>query len=153
MGTHYDGTAEEVRALDTYIKLTRAAQSVENAINADLSEAGLTVSQFGTLESLYHLGPMCQSEIAGKILKSSGNMTTVIDNLEREGLVERARDPNDRRQVIVSLTVEGRSLIERIFPPHVRAVVETFNTLSPDEQETLGRLCRKLGLSVHQKTV
>ena len=151
MGTHFEGTEEEIRALNAYIKLTRAAQAAETIINSDLADAGLTVSQFGTLESLFHLGPMCQSEIAEKILRSSGNMTTVIDNLERDGLVERQRDPNDRRQVIVSLTQKGRALIERIFPPHVRSVVETFSALDPDEQETLGNLCKKLGLAQQEK--
>jgi MarR family 2-MHQ and catechol resistance regulon transcriptional repressor len=107
--------------------------------------SGLTVSQFGVLESLYHLGPMCQSDIGAKLLKSSGNITLVIDNLEKRGLVRRERDSDDRRMVIVSLTKKGRELIERIFPGHVAAILEEMSILTPTEQETLGRLCRTLG--------
>ncbi|MEI2690507.1 MAG: MarR family transcriptional regulator [Anaerolineae bacterium] len=115
MGTHYQGTPDEIRALDVYIKLARAADAVTQRINSHLKEDGLTVSQFGVLEALYHLGSMCQTELASKILKSTGNLTLVIDNLERDGLVERQRDSADRRFVSVYLTPTGRQLIDRIF--------------------------------------
>ncbi len=47
---------------------------------------GLTESQFGVLDSLFHLGPMKQKEIGKKILKSGGNITMVINNLEKRGI-------------------------------------------------------------------
>lgn len=147
MGTHYQGTPEEVRALDVYIKLARAADVVTQRINHHLKADGLTVSQFGVLEALYHLGPLCQTDLAGKILKSTGNLTLVIDNLERSGLVERQRDTVDRRFVSVHLTPAGHELISRIFQPHVAGVVETMSALTADEQEELAALCRKLGLA------
>lgn len=70
MPTHYQGQPEEIRALNAFIKLTRSAES----ILARLSQAGtldnLTASQFGVLETLYHLGPMCQMELGTKLLRS-----------------------------------------------------------------------------------
>ena len=147
MGTHYQGSPEEIRALDVYIKLARAADAVTQRINRHLKADGLTVSQFGVLEALYHLGPMCQTDLAGKILKSTGNLTLVIDNLERSGLVERQRDTADRRFVSVHLTPAGEELIGRIFHPHVAGVVETMSALTAAEQEELARLSRKLGLA------
>ncbi len=147
MGTHFQGTPEEIRALDLYIKLERAADTVTQRINHHLKEDGLTVSQFGVLEALYHLGSMCQTELAGKILKSTGNLTLVIDNLERDGLVARQRDSTDRRFVSVHLTPAGHDLIDRIFRPHVAGVVETMSALTMEEQESLALLCRKLGLA------
>lgn len=146
MATHYKGTGDEVRALDVYIKLSRAAEAVSSRINRHLKESGLTTSQFGVLEALYHLGPMCQSSLAEKILRSTGNMTLVIDNLEQRGLVERQRGTADRRFITVSLTEAGRELIGAVFPPHVQGVVQAIQVLSLDEQEQLGTLCKKLGL-------
>lgn len=146
MPTHYTGTETEKRSLDTFIKLARAAESVNTRINAHLSDSGLTVSQFGVLESLYHLGPMHQNELGQKILKSSGNMTLVIDNLCKRGYVERQRDTQDRRYIQVHLTDVGRALIEELFPLHVQRVVRELSVLSPAEQEELQRLCRKVGL-------
>ena len=145
MATHYRGTPEEVRVLNTWIKLTRAVDSF-GARLADRGTYGdVTISQFGVLEALYHLGPLCQGEIGAKLLRSGGNITLVVDNLETRGLVQRMRDARDRRAVTVSLTEAGRKLIAGLFPEHVRAIVEEMSVLTADEQETLGRLCRKLG--------
>ncbi len=152
MGTHFHGSAEERRALSVYIKLMRASESVTGQINEHLRGYGLTVSQFGVMEALYHLGPMCQGELARKILKSSGNLTTVVDNLVRDDLVERCRNDSDRRMIHVHLTDKGRSLIERILPPHVATVVERFAVLTPEEQTTLDGLLRKLGKGTLEKS-
>lgn len=145
MPTHYQGQPEEIRALNAFIKLTRSAES----ILARLSQAGtldnLTASQFGVLETLYHLGPMCQMELGTKLLRSGRNITLIIDNLEKANLVKRVRDAEDRRKVIVSLTKTGQELIGEIFPRHLKAIVKEMNVLTAEEQETLGTLCRKLG--------
>lgn len=146
MGTKYKGTPEEILALDSYIKLTRAAESVSREIHAHLSEFDLTISQFGTLEALFHLGPLQSGELGNKILKSSGNMTFVIDNLVRRGLVYRQRRKDDRRCIDINLTEDGRSLIEKIWPAHLNGIVKTMNVLSAAEQNELANLCRKLGL-------
>ncbi len=145
MGTRYKGTVEEVMALDAYIKLSRAAESVTQRINGHLQAHDLTISQFGVLEALYHLGSMQPSQLAQKVLKSTGNMTLVIDNLQKRGLVRRKRRADDRRCIDISLTDEGAALIESIFPAHVEGVVDTMSALAADEQEQLAALCRKLG--------
>ena len=92
MGTHYQGTKAEKIALCAHINLIRAAESVMSRIEHIFSQYGLTESQFGVLEVLLHLGPLCQRELGQKILKSSGNITMVVDNLEKQGLVVRQRD-------------------------------------------------------------
>lgn len=147
MGTHYSGSKEENQALDTYIKLIRAAESVTSRVHPPAELEGLTHSQFGVLEALLHLGPLCQRELGSKILKSSGNITMVIDNLEKRGLVQRRRDRGDRRYVTVYLTQEGQQVIEAIFPRHMERIKNELGVLSLDDQQSLGDLCRTLGLS------
>lgn len=100
------------------------------------------------LEALYHLGPLSQAEIAKKILKSTGNITMVIDNLEKRGLVRRERDPEDRRSYSVQLTAPGKKLIGSLFPRHAVGIVRGMKALTRSEQETLGNLCRKLGTGI-----
>ncbi len=146
MPTHFNGTATEKLALDVFIKLNRAAESTGLRINGHLQNYNLTTSQFGVIEALYHLGPLQPSELGTKILKSSGNMTTVIDNLEKRGLVRRARRENDRRCLDIHLTEEGKNLIAQILPDHIQGVVDTFAVLSEEEKTELARLCRKVGL-------
>ena len=145
MPTHYSGNRAELRTLDTFIKLTRCTNSLQGRLAERNTIGDLTWSQFAVLEALYHLGPMTQGEISAKVLKSGSNMTTVIDNLERDGLVKRERDTQDRRVIHVHLTDEGARKIEAILPGHVAALVEEFSVLSANEQETLGELCKKLG--------
>jgi MarR family 2-MHQ and catechol resistance regulon transcriptional repressor len=146
MGTRYKGSKEETRALNAFIKLVRAAQSVSVRVEAHLSEIGLTVSQFGALEALFHLGPLYQKDLALKILKSTGNITMVVDNLEKRGLVERVRDEKDRRHYSVQITPKGSALIRSFFPGHVARIVKEMAALNKREQDELGRLCKKVGL-------
>jgi len=145
MPTHFTGSRAEMRALDTFIKLTRCTNSVMGRLAERNTIGDLTYSQFAVLEALYHLGPLTQGEVSQKILKSGSNMTTVIDNLERDGLVRRERDANDRRVIHVHLTEAGSSKLEAVLPGHVAALVEEFSILSASEQQTLGELCKKLG--------
>ncbi|ADI85439.1 winged-helix transcriptional regulator, MarR family [Geobacter sulfurreducens KN400] len=111
-----------------------------------MAAAGLTISQFGVLEALYHKGSLCQRDIAAKILKSTGNITMVIDNLEKNGLVRRERDSADRRFLTVHLTESGHALISRVFADVEAAIQSEMSVLAAGEQETLGALCKKLGL-------
>jgi MarR family 2-MHQ and catechol resistance regulon transcriptional repressor len=145
MPTHYRGDPRTVLALDTFIKFTRAANAFENRLVRRGSMQDLTMSQFGVLETLYHLGPLCQGAISAKLLRSTGNITLVLDNLEKRGLVERKRETADRRQVTISLTPSGEALIKVIFPRQFAAITDEFDVLSPEEQAELGRLCKKLG--------
>ena len=145
MPTHYTGTRAEMRTLDTFIKLTRCTNSLLSRLAERNTVGDLTWSQFAVLEALYHLGHMTQGEISTKVLKSGSNMTTVIDNLERDGLVRRERDAKDRRVIHVHLTEAGTGKIEAVLPGHVAALVEEFSILSAKEQESLSALCKKLG--------
>ncbi len=145
MPTHFSGSERETLALNTYIKLTRATESFLTRLYPGGRYHGLTGSQFGTLEVLYHLGPLCQGEIGAKLLKSPGNMTLVIDNLEKRSLIRRQRDTQDRRQITIHLTAEGQALMAEIFPRHVADLVEMFSVLTPEEQGVLGDLMKKLG--------
>ncbi len=147
----FRGNNKEARALGTYVKLMRAAESITSRAHKHLSSVGLTVSQFGVLEALYHLGPLSQKDLGQKILRSSGNITMVIDNLEKRGLVRRKRDRNDRRFLIVHLTAEGKKLISKIFPPHAALITKELGVLSATDQKILGDLCKKVGMGVNNK--
>ncbi len=145
MPTHYRGNAQEKTALDAYIKLMRAAESVTARLEPLMRAADLTVGQFGALEALLHLGRLCQRDLGHKLLRSGGNTTIVVGHLARRGLVRRTRRPDDRRFITVTLTDKGRRLIGGIFPRHARHVVREMRALSLADQAELGRLSRQLG--------
>lgn len=145
MPTHFKGSRAEMRTLDTFIKLTRCANSLFARLAERNTLGDITPSQFAVLESLYHLGSMNQGEVSTKVLKSGSNMTTVIDNLERDGLVKRERHEKDRRVINVHLTEAGKKKVEAVLPGHIAALVDEFSVLSASEQQTLAALCKKLG--------
>lgn len=145
MGTHYRGARPETDALNAYIKLMRAAESVTTRAHVVLPKE-VTLSQFGVLEVLLHRGPLCQSDLAGKLLKSGGNITLIVDNLEKAGYVMRERSSEDRRFVTVSLTDTGRVFITELFPKVAASITRELGALSSAEQFTLGWLCKKAGL-------
>lgn len=145
MGTHYKGSKKEEKTLDAFIKLMRASETINNRLNRQLAEVDLTVSQFGVLEALLHLGPLNQKSLGEKLLKSGGNITLVIDNLEKSGWVERRQNPDDRRSVLIHLTPEGKQFISSYFPKHLERIMQEFQCLEIAEIEELARLCKKLG--------
>ncbi len=148
MSTHFNGNIKEILALSTWIKLARANNSVFKNIKPSMVKHNLTRTQFLVLESLLHLGPMSQKNIAEKLLLSGGNIVKVIDNLEKDGLVRRKINKTDRRAHIVELTDLGFKIINSLIPNHVKSIVETFSILNKDDQIELSRLCKKLGMGL-----
>src|SRR5512146_443058 len=134
MGTHHKGSKKEVTALNTYIKLVRAVDSLNQRLYPFLTKHALTESQFAALEALYHLGPLNQRELSSKLLRSPGNITMVIDNLEKRNFVKRERGELDRRHYILHLTSAGKEFIKKIFPEHLNSIVKEISVLSEDEQ-------------------
>jgi len=149
MPTHHQGPQNEIVALDAYIKLLRAAESVTSRVHAVLP-ASLSVTQFAVLEVLFHLGPLCQSQLALKLLKSTANLTLVIANLEKAGLIKRVRQPDDLRFIKISLSPRGRTLITNLFPKMAARIANEFAVLDSQEKAEFGRLAKKLGLGKPQ---
>lgn len=145
MATNYRGTRREQRALDAFIKLMRASDSVRQRLEPTITKYGITAPQFGVLETLWHLGPMNHATLADKRLVTRGNITSAVDILERDGLVRRKQAKDDRRQSIVSLTQKGRRLVSRMFPDQLAAIMDDLAVLTTAEQELLSSICMKLG--------
>lgn len=142
--------AEDSLALSTFTRLSKAAGQLRRKVYSGLSDTRLTESQLNVLELLLHVGPLPQKEIAKNLLVTGGNVTMVVDNLQKRNLVERNRWPQDRRVVHVTLTNEGRETIETYFPHHVKKVEKALNVLDTEEQEQLIALCDKLRSSLQK---
>jgi len=135
-------------ALGLWVALARCYSTYAKAIAAKVQEYDLTVPQFGTLEALYHLGPLSLGELADKLLVTGGNVTYVMDRLEGRGLVARYRSVDDRRVVRAKLTPAGRDLVSNVFPGHAEYVEHLCRHLSAEEQEDLRSLLKRLGKEI-----
>ena len=148
MGTKYKGTKKEVNTLNSFIKLTRAADSVRSRISSIINTNEITESQFYVLDSLYHSGPLTQKDIGEKVFRSGGNITLVIDNLEKQNYVLRVRGKEDRRFFTVHLTKTGKNLMDKIFPEFLSAVKNEMSVLNDTEHKELQMLSKKVGLKI-----
>ncbi len=146
MSTKYKGTEKQKIALNTYIKLIRASETITSKIKLQLSKENLSFSQFEILDALYHYNSLNQKSLGEKLMKSGGNITHVIDNLVKMNLVSRNFKEGDRRQYLISLTKEGKETIEKILPKIVDLITEEISVLEASEQKQFQLLCKKIGL-------
>jgi len=142
---------EQDVSLRLWVTLARCYSTYAKAIAAKVQDYGLTTPQFGTLEALYHLGPLSLGELADKLLVTGGNVTYVMDRLEDQGLVYRYRRPDDRRVILARLTPEGRELVAEVFPAHASYIQHLSRHLSPDEQNQLSGMLKALGKGIQTK--
>ncbi|MBU3133718.1 MarR family transcriptional regulator [Clostridium gasigenes] len=134
---------ENKLTLSTLITFTRAEHTIHKKELETIKLSGLTSAQFGVLEALYNKGDLRIYEIIEKILTTSGNITVVIKNLEKDGLVKKNLDPEDKRSTIISITDKGKKIIEDILPNHINNISEIFNVLTDEEKITLKNILKK----------
>ena len=109
---------------------------------------GLSFSQFMVLEALYSKGNLSIGEVREAILSSVGTISLVVKNLEKMGYVKRKTDENDKRISILSLTDEGRAVIEKVIPENEAMIYDYMKDLSEEETATLLSLLKKLGANI-----
>jgi len=130
-----------IRAYSTYNK--RAAEHIKNY--------GITLSQLWVIECLGHSGPLIMGELCKKTFLSAGNMTFVVDGLEKAGIAERIYTEDDRRSILVRLTPKGQKIYAEAFSSHAEYLSKLASILTPEEQTEFARLLKKLGLALSDK--
>ncbi|MEK3734499.1 MULTISPECIES: MarR family winged helix-turn-helix transcriptional regulator [Paenibacillus] len=129
------------------VVLARSFNAVMTHSNRSINSHGLNSTEFGVLDVLYHKGPQPLQKIGEKVLISSGNITYVVDKLQKKNLLVRRSSEEDRRVIYAELTAEGRELFERIFPEHKERMARAVSGLTDEEKAQAAHLLRKLGRS------
>ncbi len=149
MDKKFDYGPKKNLSLTTWVKLTRAFHTCEKMATSHVKDFGLSYAQFSVIEALGHLGPLKIGVLCSKMLVTGGNMTLVLDSLEKVNYIERVHSKEDRRAINVQLTKKGEELFANIFPKHAEHIDEMLNGLSGEEQKELGKLLKKLGASLN----
>ncbi|HET6875746.1 MAG TPA: MarR family transcriptional regulator [Acidimicrobiales bacterium] len=89
-------------------------------------------------------GPLAPSIIAGRLMITTGSMTSLLDTLERRGLVRRQPHPSDRRQLLVHLTDEGQALVDAFLPEVVAVQTALVAGLSEADRAVVVHLTEQL---------
>ncbi len=109
---------DEELSLKLFIILTRALEAIEKNIVKNIKSYALNLTEYGVLELLYHKGDQPIQKIGQKILLASSSITYVVDKLEEKNYLIRKACPTDRRVTYASITEEGKTLMDDIFPKH-----------------------------------
>lgn len=121
------------------------AASIDRDCAALLSTHGLSEGRFVLLfllnASTYGLAPNALAEQAGV---TRGTVSGLLDGLEREELIERHADANDRRALRVQLTAKGRRVANAASEQHGRWTASLYGNLSPQERKQLATLLEKV---------
>ncbi|HLF53410.1 MAG TPA: MarR family transcriptional regulator [Flavobacterium sp.] len=111
-----------------------------------LAKEGLTESQFYLLDVLYHCGPMNQKDLGKKIFRSEGNITMVVNNLEKRKLIKKKQSEDDKRVYIIKLKNEGRELYEKVFPKFLKTIMSELDGIKEKEHKEFQKICKRIGI-------
>ncbi len=135
---------EHTPDLKLVIALSRAVNAHNRAALEVFRKHGLTMAQFAVLEVLHHKGPMKIGEISEKILSTSGNMTVVIQNMERDGLIECCKHPRDNRARLIVITDNGAKKLQNLFPEYLEAMTRVFSPVAGEEKQIIAQALKKI---------
>lgn len=137
--------------LEVLARLHRSFLRYSARLTASIESHGLSVAGFDVLTALRRAGKpyrLTAGQLADSGLVSSAGVTLRIDRLEKDGLITRERDPDDRRVVYSCLTEKGRETVDTVFTDHLDNEHQMLQGLSPSERRQLARLLRKLEVSI-----
>ena len=133
-------------AIEAYLTLLGVTGEIVAATAANMMRYGLGGRRFLVLGLLLEHQPklLSHSELAELSGIDKGNVTGLVDGLERDGYVKREDSGDDRRVTLIALTPIGRRLIETILPDQFRRIVGLMRELCPSERKTLVSLLTKV---------
>lgn len=130
---------------NVWLVIRKAAYWIEQHALRSVTSTGLGLTDFAVLKVLLFTGPLPVNVIGAKVLLTSGSITSAVDRLEAQGLVERHAHPTDRRASLVRLTEAGADFIRPASRSHTRTMAALISPLTDAEQRELVRLAKKLG--------
>ncbi len=128
-------------------RVSRVARRIDLAQRATFARYDLDPAAFDVLATLRRSGApftLSAGELMRTAMVTSGAITQRLDRLEARGLVRRGPHPDDGRVVLVSLTDEGRHLVDRVLPDHLATEERLLAALSAEQRATLAGLLRTL---------
>ena len=125
-------------------QLTRRAMAELMAAEEWATDAGFRFGCIGVLQVVAALEPVSQREVCDRLLLDPSDIVSLIDILERAGMVERRRDPTDRRRYALEVTPLGRLAVDRLQRVSQEASEQVLAALDATERDQLARLLGKI---------
>jgi DNA-binding MarR family transcriptional regulator len=138
-----DNAPNRLRSLPSWL-LGQAAVEARRVVGDVLAREGLHRSQYALMASLEEFGPLSQTELSDRSGLDRSDVVRWVDGLAERGLVERTRDPGDRRRNVISITRQGLHRLEELDAQIGRAQQDLLKTLSEEERKQLILLLGRL---------
>ncbi|WP_321391982.1 MarR family transcriptional regulator [Emcibacter sp.] len=135
----------DVGPMELIGRVKRISQHLSRGMEKNYAAHGLTASGFDVLATLRRSGKpyaLSPGDLMAATMVTSGTMTNRIDQLAKEGLVERIRSEEDKRSFLISLTEKGGALIDKVLQDHVITQQELVAGLSEKERVELNELLK-----------
>ena len=139
------------REVMLWVRLAMTFNVLYHEIKTELSKEKMTVPQLDIISCLDRSKGLPLSELAERLLVTGGNITGIIDRLERDGYVYRERDKKDRRIVRALLTEKGFDLYKSFLPRYKEVMRKINSVLTTEERHQLQRLLKKLGQGIKKQ--
>ncbi|WP_052668781.1 MarR family winged helix-turn-helix transcriptional regulator [Nitriliruptor alkaliphilus] len=133
--------------MDVVGRISRAARLLGEGLDEVFAEHGLQRGEFDILATLRRAGApyrLTPGGLVGSTMVTSGAITNRVDRLVAKGLVSRETDPNNRRSVLITLTEQGRELVDAAVEDHVVNEQRLLAPLDASERGQLADLLRRL---------
>jgi DNA-binding MarR family transcriptional regulator len=139
-------TKDDHQALRLWLRLLSCTVRVENHVRGRLrQEFATTLPRFDLMAQLErHPHGLRMSELSKRLMVSGGNVTGITDQLEREGLVARTLDRDDRRAITVKLTETGFKRFAEMAASHEQWIIELLGGLNQEDKHAMLAMLRKL---------
>jgi DNA-binding MarR family transcriptional regulator len=123
-------------------------------VTKELARAfGLTGPQVTVLKMLEGFGALSLSDLSARMSARNSTITGIADRMERDGLVERQRDEEDRRVVRIRLTQRGKELAREIPVESMEVFAAALRSLDDEERQSLRRILRRLSDRVAREVI
>lgn len=111
--------------------------------NQIIKKYNITLSQFSVIRHLYHKGECQVQELINNLFTTSGNMTLILNNMKKDGLITKVTNKNDKRSVLISLTPKANGIIEQLLPDYSTLFDEILSDLSESEKQKIIEILSK----------
>jgi DNA-binding MarR family transcriptional regulator len=144
---------ESLRDILIWVRVATTFNLMYQEIKRVLSKEHLTIPQLEIIGCLAPPKGLSLNELAKRLLMTGGNVTGLIDRLERDGYVYRERDERDRRVINAKLTPKGKEIWQMIMPRYQECISHLIRSLTLEEKKDLNRLLKKLILHIRKKDI
>jgi DNA-binding MarR family transcriptional regulator len=143
--------SDDHQSLKTWLRLLSCSTQIETVIRKRLrQEAGISLARFDFMAQLHrHPDGLRMSVLSRYLMVTGGNVTGLADELEKEGLVERSIEPEDRRSLRVALTRKGRRVFDKLAATHEAWVIDLFSGVAKTDIQQLYHLLGTLRVQLH----